>query len=163
MFNLQGSEIIVILLVALVVLGPEKLPEAVRRASRTYHELKKMGTSFQSELKAAIDEPMREMRETADLVREAADPRKLTEHEARPADASPSAPAGTDDESTAASREPAEEGEVMGEMWEDDPALDPGSTTIGTPPPSVARTADDGDGNAGAGGPSHDPTDHPAR
>ena len=66
MFNLQGSEIIVILLVALVVLGPEKLPEAVRRASRTYHELKKMGTSFQSELKAAIDEPMREMRETAD-------------------------------------------------------------------------------------------------
>ena len=40
MFNLSGSEIIVIFLLALVVLGPEKLPEAIRRAGRTYAELK---------------------------------------------------------------------------------------------------------------------------
>ncbi|NND75870.1 MAG: hypothetical protein HKN44_12770 [Ilumatobacter sp.] len=79
MFNLQGSEIIVILLLALVVLGPEKLPDAVRKFSRTYAELKKMGTGFQSELKSALDEPMREMRETADLVMDAADPQKLAE------------------------------------------------------------------------------------
>lgn len=77
MFNLQGSEIIVILLIALVVLGPEKLPEAVRKFTQTYSELKKMSTGFQSELKSALDEPMREMRETADLVRNAADPRKI--------------------------------------------------------------------------------------
>ena len=77
MFNLQGSEIIVILLLALVVLGPEKLPEAVRKFTQTYAELKKMSTGFQSELKSALDEPMREMRETANLVRDAADPRKL--------------------------------------------------------------------------------------
>lgn len=79
MFNLQGSEIIVILLLALVVLGPEKLPDAIRRFSRTYAELKKMGSGFQSELKSALDEPMREMRETADLVMNAADPQKLSE------------------------------------------------------------------------------------
>jgi len=76
-FNLQGSEIIVILLIALVVLGPEKLPEAVRKFTQTYAELKKMSTGFQSELKSALDEPMREIRETADLVRNAADPRKI--------------------------------------------------------------------------------------
>ena len=77
MFNLQGSEIIVILLLALVVLGPEKLPDAVRKFTQTYNELKKMSTGFQSELKSALDEPMREMRETANLVRDAADPSKL--------------------------------------------------------------------------------------
>lgn len=77
MFNLQGTEIIIILLLALVVLGPEKLPDAVRRFSKTYSELKKMGTGFQTELKSALDEPMREMRETAKMVRDAADPSKI--------------------------------------------------------------------------------------
>ena len=77
MFNLQGSEIIVILLLALVVLGPEKLPDAVRKFTQTYSELKKMSTGFQSELKSALDEPMREMRDTANLLRVAADPRKI--------------------------------------------------------------------------------------
>ena len=79
MFNLQGSEIIVILLLALVVLGPEKLPDAIRKFSQTYGELKKMGNGFQNELKSALDEPMREMRETADLVQRAADPARLAE------------------------------------------------------------------------------------
>jgi sec-independent protein translocase protein TatB len=78
-FNLQGSEIIVILLLALVVLGPEKLPDAIRKFSQTYGEIKKMGTGFQSELKSALDEPMREMRETADLVKRSADPARIAE------------------------------------------------------------------------------------
>lgn len=69
MFNLSGSEIIVILLLALVILGPDKLPDALRRAGRTYAELKKMSNSFQSEMKSVLDEPMQEMRETADLLR----------------------------------------------------------------------------------------------
>ena len=73
MFNLSGSEIIVILLLALVVLGPEKLPDAIRRAGRTYAELKKMGNSFQSEMRSVLDEPMKEMRETADLLKKSVD------------------------------------------------------------------------------------------
>jgi sec-independent protein translocase protein TatB len=68
-FNLSGSEIIAILLLALVVLGPEKLPDALRRAGRTYAELKKMGNTFQAEMRSALDEPVKEMRETADLLR----------------------------------------------------------------------------------------------
>ena len=78
MFNLQGSEIIVILLLALVVLGPEKLPDAVRKFTQTYAEFKKMSSGFQSELKSALDEPMREMRATANLMRDAVDPDKIT-------------------------------------------------------------------------------------
>jgi sec-independent protein translocase protein TatB len=81
-FNLQGSEIIVILLLALVILGPEKLPDAVRKFAQTYGELKKMGNGFQSELKSVLDEPMREMKETARLVQDAADPKKVAEQAA---------------------------------------------------------------------------------
>lgn len=73
MFNVTGSELIIILLIALIVLGPEKLPEALRRAGRTYAELKKMGNSFQSEMRSVLDEPMKEMRDTADLLRKAVD------------------------------------------------------------------------------------------
>ena len=58
------------LLLALIVLGPEKLPDAVRRFGKAYAEFKKMATGFQGELKSALDEPMRELRETADAVQE---------------------------------------------------------------------------------------------
>jgi sec-independent protein translocase protein TatB len=68
-FNLSGSEVVFILLAALVVLGPEKLPGAIRQFGRIYSELRKMGQGFQSELKEAFDEPMRELRETADLAK----------------------------------------------------------------------------------------------
>jgi sec-independent protein translocase protein TatB len=71
-FNFSGSEIVFLLLLALIVLGPEKLPEAVRKFGKTYAEFKKMTTGFQSELKSALDEPMREMRETADAFKRAA-------------------------------------------------------------------------------------------
>jgi len=71
-FNLSGSELVVILLLALVVLGPDKLPDALRRAGRTYAELKKMGSNFQTEMRSALDEPMKEMRETADLLKKSA-------------------------------------------------------------------------------------------
>ena len=77
MFNLQGSEIIILLLLALVVLGPEKLPGAIRRFTQTYNELRKMGTGFQAEFRDAMEEPVRELRETADRLRDAADPEKI--------------------------------------------------------------------------------------
>lgn len=77
MFNFQGSEIIIILLLALVVLGPEKLPEAMRRLGRFYADLKKMSTGFQEEFRAAVDEPTRELRDTANTLRDSLDFRKL--------------------------------------------------------------------------------------
>lgn len=77
MFNFQGSELIIIVLLALVVLGPEKLPDAMRRMGRFYADLKKMSSSFQQEFRAAVDEPMKEVRETANLLRDSADFRAL--------------------------------------------------------------------------------------
>jgi sec-independent protein translocase protein TatB len=70
-FNLSGTEIIVILLLALVILGPEKLPDAMRKAGKAYSELRKMANTFQSEVKSALDEPMEELRGTADALRDA--------------------------------------------------------------------------------------------
>ena len=72
MFNFSGSEIVFLLLLALIILGPEKLPDAVRKFGKTYAEFKKVTTGFQTELKSALDEPMREMKETADALRKAA-------------------------------------------------------------------------------------------
>lgn len=73
MFNLSGTEVVVILLLALVVLGPEKLPDAIRRFGRMYADLKRMSTGFQQEFRSALDEPMREMRDSADLLRRSTD------------------------------------------------------------------------------------------
>lgn len=59
----------VILLLALIVLGPEKLPEAIRRFARVYGEIRKMSTGFQSEFKTAFDEPLRELRKLLNLLK----------------------------------------------------------------------------------------------
>lgn len=98
MFNLSGSEIVVILLLALIVLGPEKLPDAIRRFGRIYGELRKMGTGFQSEFRNAFDEPMRELRETAQLTRDAVMNPSPNVSEGLPTDPSDVEPNGTDRE-----------------------------------------------------------------
>ena len=72
-FNFTGSEIAFLVLIGLIVLGPEKLPDAVRKFTKPYNEFKKMATGFQGEMKQAFDELMRELRGTADAVRKAAD------------------------------------------------------------------------------------------
>ena len=76
-FNLQGSELVIILLLALVVLGPEKLPDAMRKAGQFYAELKKMSSGFQAEFRAVVDEPLRELKDTANTIRDSADFTKL--------------------------------------------------------------------------------------
>jgi sec-independent protein translocase protein TatB len=71
-FNIQGSEMVFLLLVALIILGPEKLPDAIRKFGRAYSEFKKMANGFEGELRSALDEPMRELKDTADAMRSAA-------------------------------------------------------------------------------------------
>ncbi len=61
MFNLTGSEIMFLLIIGLVVLGPEKLPDAIRRVGRLYGELKRMSSGVQSDLRKVMDEPVKEM------------------------------------------------------------------------------------------------------
>lgn len=58
MFNVGGPEVLVILLVALVVLGPQQLPKAVRSVGNVMAELRRMSNGFQEEIRSAIDMPI---------------------------------------------------------------------------------------------------------
>jgi sec-independent protein translocase protein TatB len=77
-FNMSGTEVMVLLVLGLVVLGPEKLPDAIRRVGRLYGELKRMSGGVQGDLRRAFEEPLRELRETGKsakkMVTEAASP-----------------------------------------------------------------------------------------
>jgi Tat protein translocase TatB subunit len=79
--NLGTGEVLLILVVALVVLGPDKLPGAARQAGRWIAELRRLSSGFQSELRDALQEPV-------DFTPRPAAP-------ARPAPAEPEAEAGT--------------------------------------------------------------------
>jgi sec-independent protein translocase protein TatB len=68
-FNLSGGEILVILVLALIVIGPEKLPDAIRKAGRAYAELRKMSAGFQSELQDNLGEPLRAVQDTVNMMR----------------------------------------------------------------------------------------------
>ncbi len=76
MGNLGGGEILVILLVALIVLGPTKLPPAVRQVGKVVGEIRRIGQGFQQELREAA-EPLRDA--TADLKAADKDLRETTQ------------------------------------------------------------------------------------
>jgi Tat protein translocase TatB subunit len=69
MFNLTGSEIMFLLIIGLVVLGPEKLPDAIRRIGRLYAELKRMSSGVQTDLRKVMDEPLKEMMNTTNSMK----------------------------------------------------------------------------------------------
>src|SRR5829696_8758616 len=58
----------------------------MRKLGQFYAELKKMSSGFQQEFRNATDEPMREIRETANALRDSVDFRKLStgEREEKP-------------------------------------------------------------------------------
>jgi sec-independent protein translocase protein TatB len=56
MFNVGGGELLAILLLALIVLGPQRLPGAVRTVARVMGEVRRISSGFQNELKTAFDE-----------------------------------------------------------------------------------------------------------
>ena len=58
MGNLGWAEIAVIAVVALVVLGPEKLPGAARQIGSVIRQVRRISTGFQQELQNALDEPI---------------------------------------------------------------------------------------------------------
>lgn len=52
-------ELIVIAIVALIVIGPDRLPEAVRGAGKALRELRAASNTMMRELTDALDEPPR--------------------------------------------------------------------------------------------------------
>ncbi|MCC6436410.1 MAG: twin-arginine translocase TatA/TatE family subunit, partial [Acidimicrobiales bacterium] len=64
MFNVTGGELVIIFVAALVILGPERLPEAARTVGKVMAQLRSVSQGFQKELQSALDEtgePFREM------------------------------------------------------------------------------------------------------
>jgi Tat protein translocase TatB subunit len=60
MFNVGGGEVLVIALIALIVLGPNRLPGAARQAGKVLADLRRISQGFQNEVRTAFDEAGRE-------------------------------------------------------------------------------------------------------
>lgn len=77
--NFGGGELLVILILALVVLGPERIPEMAKSAGKMIAKLKTMSSGLQGQVQGVMDDPaMQPLRELGDL---AARPRqKLAEY-----------------------------------------------------------------------------------
>ncbi len=56
MFNVGGGEVLVILLIALIVLGPQRLGPTARQVGRVMGDLRRISSGFQQELKDAFDD-----------------------------------------------------------------------------------------------------------
>ncbi|MDH3754199.1 MAG: Sec-independent protein translocase protein TatB [Acidimicrobiia bacterium] len=66
MFNVGGGEIVVILLVALIVLGPTKLPGAARQVGKVLSDFRRMSNDFKEELKSAVPDEVNDLKRELD-------------------------------------------------------------------------------------------------
>lgn len=58
MGNLGLSEIMMVLVVALIVLGPARLPGAARQMGKALQEFRRVTTDFQTEVRDAFTDPV---------------------------------------------------------------------------------------------------------
>lgn len=77
--NIGGGEIILIIFLALVILGPDRIPEMARGAGRMINNLKKLGSDLGGDVNSVMNDPaMKPIRELGEF---AARPRqKLAEY-----------------------------------------------------------------------------------
>jgi len=64
-FNFSGSEIFFLMILGLIVLGPEKLPGVIRKAGKLYGEFKRITTDAQSEFKGTFGDTIGDIKDTA--------------------------------------------------------------------------------------------------
>ena len=55
MFDIGFSELLLFGVIALIVLGPEKLPQAARTAGQWYAKIRRIVSTLQSEIEAELD------------------------------------------------------------------------------------------------------------
>jgi sec-independent protein translocase protein TatB len=63
MFGIGSTELLVILVVALIVIGPSKLPDIMRSLGKGMAEFKRMSNDVKSTLEAEVDRADREQRQ----------------------------------------------------------------------------------------------------
>jgi len=66
MGNLGGGEILVLLLVGLMVLGPERLPAVVRQMGKALRQVRTVTAGFQEELRSAVEDPIADVKASLD-------------------------------------------------------------------------------------------------
>jgi sec-independent protein translocase protein TatB len=95
-FNVTGGELFMILLVALIVLGPDRLPSAARRVGKMMGQLRDISEGFKREVAQALDDP------SEPLVKPATRPKLTALDGGVAAQVSPEAPAAPSAPSVAA-------------------------------------------------------------
>lgn len=70
MFNIGPLELLAILVIALLVVGPEELPRAARRVAAFIGELRRQGEEVRAQVREMIDDAVSEedMRSTVDSI-----------------------------------------------------------------------------------------------
>ena len=71
MLNLGTPELLVIAVVALLVLGPTKLPDAARSVGKAMAEMRRMSSGFKDEMDRAMKEPTTARAAETDMAAEA--------------------------------------------------------------------------------------------
>lgn len=118
--NFGGGELLVIIVLALIVLGPERLPEMARSAGKAIHKLKTMTSGLQGQVQGVMDDPaMQPLKELGEL---ASRPRQKLAQYALEAEADERARA---EEASIDSATRADQGDT--DRTSDDPA-EPGAT-----------------------------------
>ena len=139
--NLGGGEILVILMIALLVLGPSRLPGAGRQIGRALAEFRRMSSGVQDDLREAMN--VEGVRETVNQVRDALDVPRAIRNEVASAISSvvATAPSQTSDIASATARDslgdvsiPAPDGVFAGDV---------SSGPIGVDVPAPALSIDD--------------------
>jgi sec-independent protein translocase protein TatA len=67
--NINGSEIVLIAIIALILFGPKRLPEIGRQVGRAIAEVRKVSREFEREVKNAIEPLEREVRDAEAIAR----------------------------------------------------------------------------------------------
>jgi sec-independent protein translocase protein TatB len=142
MFDFSWSEILVIAIVALVVIGPKELPGVLRTLGQWMGKVRRMAGEFQSQFQDAMREA-----ELADLKKEVDD---MTSQASRYANFDPMAEARKEMDKAQREVESALAGTPAETKPADAPAASPpeGEATPGAAPPPQAETAP-GEGTAG--------------
>ncbi|WP_419787392.1 Sec-independent protein translocase protein TatB [Pseudodesulfovibrio sp.] len=113
MFGIGGPELLIICIVALVVIGPKKLPEMLRSLGKGLAEFKRVGNDVKSTLDQEVDKAEAEARKREveeALARRKAEKAKQEAEEAKRVEAEAAAPKA---EAAAPKAEAAAEGEPV--------------------------------------------------
>ncbi len=60
MFNIGGGELLIIILVIVIFIGPSKLPEVANTLGRVSATVRRFNQSFQDEVRNSFDDPIEE-------------------------------------------------------------------------------------------------------